>query len=89
MRLARESVAVGGTAMAVCNAANEVAVAAFLDKKIRFTDIAVIIERTLERMNIVEVTTLSVAEDADAQARECALGALVDLQRFTSTSKRV
>lgn len=89
LRLARESVAVGGTAMAVCNAANEVAVAAFLDKKIRFTDIAVIIERTLERMNIVEVTTLSVAEDADTQARECALGALVDLQRFTSTSKRV
>ena len=40
LRLARESVAVGGTAMAVCNAANEVAVAAFLDKKIRFTDIA-------------------------------------------------
>ena len=89
LRLARESVAVGGTAMAVCNAANEVAVAAFLDKKIRFTDIAVIIERTLERVNIVEVTTLSVAEDADAQARECALGALADLQRFTSTSKRV
>jgi 1-deoxy-D-xylulose-5-phosphate reductoisomerase len=89
LRLARESVAVGGTAMAVCNAANEVAVAAFLDKKIRFTDIAVIIERTLERVNIVEVTTLSVAEDADAQARECALSALADLQRFTSTSKRV
>ena len=89
LRLARESVAVGGTAMAVCNAANEVAVAAFLDKKIRFTDIAVIIERTLERVNIVEVTALSVAEDADAQARECALGALADLQRFTSTSKRV
>ena len=89
LRLARESVAVGGTSMAVCNAANEVAVAAFLDKKIRFTDIAVIIERTLERVNIVEVTALSVAEDADAQARECALGALADLQRFTSTSKRV
>ena len=89
LRLARESVSVGGTAMAVCNAANEVAVAAFLDNKIRFTDIAVIIERTLERVNIVEVTTLSVAEDADAQARECALGALADLQRFTSTSKRI
>ena len=89
LRLARESVSVGGTAMAVCNAANEVAVAAFLDNKIRFTDIAVIIERTLERVNIVEVTTLSVAEDADAQARECALGALADLQRFTGTSKRI
>ena len=89
MRLARESVAVGGTAMAVCNAANEVAVAAFLDKKIRFTDIAATIERTLEQVNIVEPSSLPVAEDADAQARECALGALADLQRFTSTSKRV
>ena len=39
LRLAREAVAAGGTAMAICNAANEVAVAAFLDEKIRFTDI--------------------------------------------------
>ncbi len=56
LRLARESVAVGGTAMAVCNAANEVAVAAFLDKKIRFTDIPAVIEHTLERADIVEPT---------------------------------
>ncbi len=89
LRLARESVAVGGTAMAVCNAANEVAVAAFLDKKICFTDIAVMIERTLERMNIVEVTTLAVVEEADAEARECTLGVLADLQRLTNASKRV
>ncbi len=39
LRLAREAVAAGGTAMAVCNAANEVAVAAFLDEQIRFTAI--------------------------------------------------
>ena len=89
LRLARESVAAGGTAMATCNAANEVAVAAFLDKKIRFTDIAVVIELTLERMSIVEVTALSVVEEADAQARACASAALADMQRLTTASKRV
>jgi 1-deoxy-D-xylulose-5-phosphate reductoisomerase len=89
LRLARESVAVGGTAMAVCNAANEVAVAAFLDGKIRFTDIAVIIERTLECVNIVEATKLSVIEEADAQARECASATLTDLQHPINTLKRI
>ena len=48
LRLAREAVAAGGTAMAVCNAANEVAVDAFLDEKIRFTDIPRVIEHSLE-----------------------------------------
>jgi hypothetical protein len=47
------------------------------------------IERTLERMNIVEVTTLAVVEEADAEARECTLGVLADLQRLTNASKRV
>ena len=89
LRLARESVAVGGTAMAVCNAANEVAVAGFLDKRIRFTDIAAVIEQTLERVNIVEPSSLSVIEAADAQARECAVGSLADLQRSTAQSKHV
>lgn len=89
LRLARESVAVGGTAMAVCNAANEVAVAAFLDKKIRFTDIPAVIEHTLERADIVEPTVLSVIESADAQAREFASAYLADLQHPTNALKRV
>jgi 1-deoxy-D-xylulose-5-phosphate reductoisomerase len=89
LRLARESVAAGGTAMAACNAANEIAVAAFLDKKIRFTDIADIIERTLGRVDIVEPVTLSVVESADAQAREYASGFLADLQQPVTASKRV
>lgn len=89
LRLARESVAVGGTAMAVCNAANEVAVAAFLDKKIRFTDIPAVIEHTLERADIVQPTVLSVIESADAQAREFASAYLADLQHPTNALKRV
>jgi 1-deoxy-D-xylulose-5-phosphate reductoisomerase len=72
LRLARESVAAGGTAMAVCNAANEVAVAAFLDGAIRFTEIPCVIEHTLERVRVVEPVSLDVVESADAQARRVA-----------------
>jgi 1-deoxy-D-xylulose-5-phosphate reductoisomerase len=88
LRLARESVAAGGTAMAVCNAANEVAVAGFLDEKIRFTDIPAVIEHTLERTDIVEPTVMSVVEEADAQARKCAAAILADLQHPNSLMKR-
>jgi 1-deoxy-D-xylulose-5-phosphate reductoisomerase len=69
LRLAREAVATGGTAMAVCNAANEIAVAAFLDEQLRFTDIPRVIEHVLEQVGNVEPTDLSVVESADAQAR--------------------
>ena len=72
LRLAREAVAAGGTAMAVCNAANEIAVAAFLGGTMRFTDIARVIEQTLERVSVVEPTTLAVVEAADAEARDIA-----------------
>lgn len=73
LRLAREAVSAGGTAMAVCNAANEVAVGAFLDGEIGFTAIPGVIESTLERVTVVEPTDLSVVESADAQARAVAL----------------
>jgi 1-deoxy-D-xylulose-5-phosphate reductoisomerase len=58
--------------MAACNAANEVAVAAFLAEQIRFTDIPVAIEYTLEQVEVVEPHSLSVVESADAEARRVA-----------------
>jgi 1-deoxy-D-xylulose-5-phosphate reductoisomerase len=69
LRLATEAVAVGGTAMAVLNAANEVAVDAFLAGKIRFTDIPLIIEHVLADMTIVEPDTLSLVQSQDVSAR--------------------
>tara|TARA_R110002110_G_scaffold415765_3_gene655286 strand:- start:52478 stop:53692 length:1215 start_codon:yes stop_codon:yes gene_type:complete len=78
LRLAREAVAAGGTAMAACNAANEVAVAAFLQEQIRFTDIPKVIEDTLGRMTFVEPHTLSVVEAADAMARQEATRGVTD-----------
>ena len=80
LRLARESVAAGGTAMAVCNAANEIAVDAFLSEKIRFTDIPAVIEQTLERVAFVAPDSVAVVEAADAEARVCATGVLASLQ---------
>ena len=89
LRLAREAVAAGGTAMAVCNAANEVAVAAFLEGQIRFTEIPLLIEQTLERVAVVEPTELSVVEAADAEARDLAYGFLAAIQNRASTVNRI
>jgi 1-deoxy-D-xylulose-5-phosphate reductoisomerase len=72
LRLAREAVSSGGTAMASCNAANEVAVEAFLRESIRFTDIPIVVEKTLEQVAVVEPESLSVVETADVDARSVA-----------------
>ena len=55
LRLAAEAFSAGGTAAAVLNAANEEAVAAFLDGRIRFTHIPAIIERTLSLVPSIAV----------------------------------
>lgn len=72
LRLAYEAFECGGTATTVLNAANEVAVEAFLQGQIRFTDIVRIISDALERMSTQEATTLEVILEADAQTRRIA-----------------
>ncbi len=62
----------GGTATAVLNAANEVAVAAFLEGRIGFLDIAAICARTLEQVAARPVGSLADALAADGDARRCA-----------------
>ncbi len=65
----------GGGASTVLNAANEVAVEAFLKERIRFTDIPRIIERTLEGLSFEPPTSLEsvLALDADARAAAAAI----------------
>jgi 1-deoxy-D-xylulose-5-phosphate reductoisomerase len=63
----------GGTAPAVVNAANEIAVAAFLEGAISFTDIPVVVEEALLAHSPLPATTLGAIEDADAAARRHAL----------------
>lgn len=59
----------GGTAPAVFNAANEMAVAAFLDRRIPFGRIAQLIEAALDQHQVVPATTLEAVQQADTEAR--------------------
>ena len=70
LRLALEAGAAGGTAPCVLNAADEVAVAAFLAERIPFTGIAAVIERVLEEMPAQPLTHFDDLFAADAEARE-------------------
>jgi 1-deoxy-D-xylulose-5-phosphate reductoisomerase len=72
LRLAREAAEAGGTAPAVLNAANEVAVAAFLEGRLNFTGIAGVIDSVLNRHEIRPVSELADALAADGWAREAA-----------------
>ncbi|RAU22567.1 1-deoxy-D-xylulose-5-phosphate reductoisomerase [Paramagnetospirillum kuznetsovii] len=78
LRLARESLRAGGSAAAVMNAANEVAVAAFLGRKIGFLDIARVVEKTLERVPHEEINSIDDVLAKDAEARAFASGLIED-----------
>ena len=73
LRMAYESLKTGGTATAILNAANEIAVEAFLNEELAFTDIATVIEKTLESVTVHEVTDFDVVLNADNHARQAAL----------------
>jgi 1-deoxy-D-xylulose-5-phosphate reductoisomerase len=72
LRLAQEAWRAGGTASAVLNAANEVAVHAFLDGRINFTAIAEVIESTLAEVTLRDADSFDVILEEDALARACA-----------------
>ena len=80
LRLAYEAARRGGTAAVTLNAANEVAVAAFLERRLPFTAIARVIEHTLAALPVVEPSSLGVILQTDAAAREQAQR---ELRRFT------
>lgn len=72
LRLARQAAEAGGSAPAMLNAANEVAVAAFLERRIRFTEIARIIDQVLNREAALAVESLDAVVEADARSRAAA-----------------
>jgi 1-deoxy-D-xylulose-5-phosphate reductoisomerase len=74
LRLAREAGRVGGTAPCTLNAANEVAVHAFLRERLRFSDIAAVIEQTLTELPAERVHSFDSLGEADADARRVATG---------------
>jgi len=74
LRLAREALQAGGTASAILNAANEVAVQAFLDESLVFTAIADVIEATLAQVTSRDADSFDVILEDDARARAVATG---------------
>ena len=72
LRLAFEAARTGGTAPAIYNAANEIAVAAFLKKTISFVDITRTIDETLSQVEVARRPSLDDIWEADARAREYA-----------------
>lgn len=72
LRLAREALQSGGAAPTILNAANEIAVHAFLDGRLGFLDIARTVEETLDRMEFSPLESLDAVRAADAEARAVA-----------------
>ncbi len=69
LRLAYEAIAAGGIMPTILNAANEIAVEAFLNESVKFTDIPLIIERCMKQFEATVADTLDIILDADQQAR--------------------
>jgi 1-deoxy-D-xylulose-5-phosphate reductoisomerase len=72
LRLAREAAAAGGTAPCVLNAANEIAVHAFLGGRLSFLGIPAVIEETLARLGSQPIRAFETLYDADREARAIA-----------------
>ena len=70
LRLAREALAEGGAAPIILNAANEIAVAAFLERRIFFGDIAASVERALTKITRASPQTIAEVIDIDLEVRE-------------------
>jgi 1-deoxy-D-xylulose-5-phosphate reductoisomerase len=79
LRLARQALQAGGGAPTILNAANEVAVASFLRKRIGFLDIAAVVEDVLNQMDSRMADTLEQVTGLDAEARRTAEGRMAAL----------
>jgi 1-deoxy-D-xylulose-5-phosphate reductoisomerase len=86
LRLARDAAAAGGTATCVLNAANEVAVHAFLDDRLDFMGIPAVIETALEQLPARRVHSFDTLYQADAEARRVAAAAIELPRRKPLTS---
>ncbi len=87
LRLARAALAAGGTAPAVLNAANEVAVGAFLEEEIGFLDIAGVVEACLEVEPVVPLLDLPTVWAADKAARQTARRIIARQRTFAAPAR--
>jgi 1-deoxy-D-xylulose-5-phosphate reductoisomerase len=80
LRLAGEAARAGGTAPCLLNAANEIAVHAFLEGRLRFLEIPEVIEQTLSQLDSEPVHSFESLYEADRRAREVAGEAVAEMQ---------
>ena len=85
LRLAEAAARRGGLAPAWLNAADEVAVQAFLDNQLNFGDISGVIETVMNGFQGGDMTDLGAVLSADARARECARAAIA---QFAPAARR-
>jgi 1-deoxy-D-xylulose-5-phosphate reductoisomerase len=76
LRLAMDALRAGHAHCVALNAANEVAVAAFLERGLAFMDIATVVEQVVDRTAHVELNSLEAIEALDKQSRAFALEAM-------------
>jgi 1-deoxy-D-xylulose-5-phosphate reductoisomerase len=79
LRLARQALEAGIAAPIALNAANEIAVAAFLDRRIGFLDIAAVVEQVVERVGAAAPRSIAEVIDIDRRSREKALETMREL----------
>jgi 1-deoxy-D-xylulose-5-phosphate reductoisomerase len=79
LRLAYQAIKAGGIMPTVLNAANEIAVEAFLNDQIRFTDIAITIEKTMQEFSPESADTLEIVLATDQKARTVAQQMIANL----------
>jgi 1-deoxy-D-xylulose-5-phosphate reductoisomerase len=72
LKLAYQAIQAGGTASVILNAANEVAVEAFLSERLAFTGIAKVVDETLQRLSVEKAEDLDTLLDIDKQGRAIA-----------------
>jgi 1-deoxy-D-xylulose-5-phosphate reductoisomerase len=70
LKLAYQSIKIGGTMPTILNAANELAVNAFLEGSIKFTDVPLLIQRVMEGQEVKSAHTIEDILRADQWARE-------------------
>ncbi|MDE0842289.1 MAG: 1-deoxy-D-xylulose-5-phosphate reductoisomerase [Porticoccaceae bacterium] len=81
LQIAYSAAKIGGDAPAVLNAANEIAVQAFLDRRIGFTEIASVVDNTLLAYKFNEPESLAAVEEADMIARGMAMARVKRIER--------
>ena len=72
LKLARDAMSQGGVAPTILNAANEVAVAAFLNQRIAFLDIPRVVEHSLNKVENIAANSLEIILDIDQKSRQIA-----------------